>query len=206
MMSSSKPKFAIILLSAIISVSALFPLSASAVEAPKFTIDSNLKINDFVIQNAPLVPGNPKAQVRWEHPMEKPSTSPVLSEDDDVYLGGGYKIYAFLPDGGEKWESDLGGFATGTPTLGADGTLYAGIIKLDANALKAYLYVCAIDPNGKKRWEFPMGGLKKLWIPDLSPPSGWTAQSTQEVQTAGICMRSTRTDLKSGFIMPTDSP
>ncbi|MCJ8011595.1 S-layer homology domain-containing protein [Paenibacillus sp. KQZ6P-2] len=171
-MSSSKQKFGIVLISALISVSVLFPFPAAAAEAPKFTIDPNLKSNDLLIKDTPLLLGNPKGQVRWEYPMEKPSTSPVLGKDGTIYLGGGNKVYAILPDGTKKWDADLGGFASGTPTLGADGMLYVGVIKLDANALKAYVYVCAIDPAGKKKWEFAMGGLKKLSIPDLSPAIG----------------------------------
>ncbi|MBB6672915.1 S-layer homology domain-containing protein [Cohnella nanjingensis] len=171
-MSSSRQKFGIVILTALISVSVLSPFPAAAAEAPKFTIDPSLTINDLLIKNPPPVLGNPTAQVRWKSPIENPTTSPVIGKDGTIYLGGGNKVFAFLPDGGKKWESDLGGFASGTPALGTDGTLYVGVIKLDAIALKAYSYVYSIDPDGEKLWEFPMGVLKKIWIPDLSPAIG----------------------------------
>ena len=53
-------------------------------------------------------------------------SSPAIGAGDTIYIGSDdYKVYAFGPNGAQKWV-----FATGAPVascaIGADGTLYVG--------------------------------------------------------------------------------
>ncbi len=58
------------------------------------------------------------------------------------------KIYAVTPDGKLKWEYTRSGgqmYMIHTPTIGRDGTIYAGTSRW---------VVVALDPTGKQFWEF----------------------------------------------------
>lgn len=81
------------------------------------------------------------------------TSSPAIAEDGTIYAGdvGGY-LYAFNPDGTEKWRflcgvdgDDIYG---GCPAIGADGTIYVG-----SDSKNMY----AINPDGTKKWSFATG-------------------------------------------------
>jgi outer membrane protein assembly factor BamB len=54
-------------------------------------------------------------------------------------------LYGISPDGKKLWSHSSGSFATMTPTIAADGTLYAGT---------AFFKVIALRQDGKVVWEF----------------------------------------------------
>jgi len=72
-------------------------------------------------------------------------SSPVIGEDDTIYLGSGSYLYAVNPDGTEKWSFELNGTVSYSPAIGEDGTIYIG--STDRN-----LY--AVNPNGAEKWRF----------------------------------------------------
>jgi outer membrane protein assembly factor BamB len=55
------------------------------------------------------------------------------------------KLYALNADGSLKWEHTLGADVLGSPSVGADGTVYVGSL---AGKLRA------VSANGGKKWEF----------------------------------------------------
>ncbi len=81
-------------------------------------------------------------------------TSPCIGDDGIVYCSSydGY-LYALYPDGTMKWRTFVEGGTS--PTIGADGTIYAGLNQLHA-----------VDPvDGSIKWNFTTGG----WILGSTP-------------------------------------
>lgn len=58
------------------------------------------------------------------------------------------KLYAVTPDGQKKWDYASGSYATMTPTIGTDGTLYAGT---------SICQVVALNADGSIKWVFNSG-------------------------------------------------
>ncbi len=88
----------------------------------------------------------------WQFPVKGESIySPAVASDGTIYVGSFSPppsseaiLFAITPTGVEKWSVDLG-FATEngiTAAVGGDGMIYAG----------GYGFVCAVTPEGLKRW------------------------------------------------------
>jgi outer membrane protein assembly factor BamB len=81
-------------------------------------------------------------------------TSVAIGADGTIYLAN-YDLYAFNPDGSEKWDLTLApgdGDTESSPAIGADGTIYVG--SLDGN-----LYAVTDGGPGivTEKWVFPTG-------------------------------------------------
>ncbi|MFC2144229.1 PQQ-binding-like beta-propeller repeat protein [Acidobacteriota bacterium] len=96
----------------------------------------------------------PNGDVKWSVPFESwINVPPAIGADGTVYFGTGGSgqpdaLYAFNPDGTEKWRySDFIGFYGpafySAPTIGPDGTIYFGCDD-------GYLY--AVNPEGTTKW------------------------------------------------------
>jgi outer membrane protein assembly factor BamB len=72
--------------------------------------------------------------------------SPCIGDDGTVYcVSLDSYLYAIYPENGTmKWRVSVG--AGTNPTVGRDGTIYAG-----------YSYLCAVRPNGTMKWIFNPG-------------------------------------------------
>ncbi len=93
---------------------------------------------------------NPDGSLKWAGgpTADTVRSSPAIAEDGTIYIGdcGGF-LYAFYPNGTNKWECKLGETYDWifSPTIGEDGTIYVG--STDYN-------VYAINPNGTIKWSY----------------------------------------------------
>lgn len=84
-------------------------------------------------------------------------SSPTVGPDGTIYMpvSGAYTLYAYTPDGREKWKIKLKGTAASSnPAVGIDGTIY-----LDAanTASDDGGTIYALDPgDGKIKWGFDL--------------------------------------------------
>jgi outer membrane protein assembly factor BamB len=81
----------------------------------------------------------------WEYHYSY--SSPAIAIDGTIYVGGSKAtLLALNPDGSLKWTSILvplsGGSVPSSPSIGQDGTIYAG----------SYVYQCATNPDGSQKW------------------------------------------------------
>jgi len=83
--------------------------------------------------------------------------SPAIGSDGTIYYGsgdynlsrgGGTRLYAFNPNGTEKWSFDAGNDVTSSPAVGLDGIIYVGSGSGNLHA---------INPNGTEKWHFTTG-------------------------------------------------
>lgn len=90
----------------------------------------------------------PDGRVKW--------TAPILAglidvgPDGTVYTSSVHTVYAYAPDGTERWRfTDPGGWGITTgPTVGPDGNVYAVTIQ---GGLGAF----SLTPDGELRWSVP---------------------------------------------------
>jgi len=92
---------------------------------------------------------NSNGTEKWHFGVEQfIISSPAIGSDNIIYVGsndGG--LYAFYPNGTEKWRISLGtGWVFSSPAIGNDGTIYA------ASVIGSRLY--AVAPNGTIKWYF----------------------------------------------------
>ncbi|WP_186438313.1 PQQ-binding-like beta-propeller repeat protein [Cohnella terricola] len=165
MPATAKRKAWRLVLSVFLFISMLFPTAAASGISPVTAIDSiDIKLKDIPI----LKIGNPKGSVRWERPMDRP-TSPVIDSEGIVYIGENMTLHAVYPDGTEKWTMELDGWPS-VPVPGEDGTIYVSVSILEGDHLKAT--ILAIGPDGKKKWQFALEGSRGLLSPEAIPAIG----------------------------------
>lgn len=102
----------------------------------------------------------PDGSQKWSSPIgskyRRGNTSPVVGDDGTIYFGLGQTMYAFNPDGTEKWsfvtyESDL----HSSPAIAADGSIYFG------STGKPFAYcgwLIALNADGTLKWEHRFEG------------------------------------------------
>lgn len=92
---------------------------------------------------------NPTGTLRWQTPALHLQSSPTIGPDGTIYESDGFQyVYAFNPDGSQKWRfagSPGSRGSRSSPALGLDGTVYVGT---SGGSL------IAIDPLGSLKWEF----------------------------------------------------
>lgn len=95
--------------------------------------------------------GPQTANLKWSVPgVQEWKSSPVIGRDGTVYVGGqgNQTLFAFNPDGTEKWRRVLDAEIWGSPALAADGTVY-----IIARSLYAFA------PDGTQKWLFDTGNI-----------------------------------------------
>ena len=81
----------------------------------------------------------------WQKPLEGSTPSWVeVGQGGTVYVGAPSQLWAFEPDGDVEWQFTDPVGNVYSPTVGSDGTVYAG-------AADGKLW--AINPSGTKKWE-----------------------------------------------------
>ncbi len=90
---------------------------------------------------------NPNGTVKWTfHTGGWVRVSPCIGDDGTVYcVSLDNYLYAIRPDGTMKWRFNVG--AGTNPTIGPDGTIYAG-----------WNTLYAINPDGTLKWSLPLNG------------------------------------------------
>ncbi len=74
---------------------------------------------------------NPNGMLKWQYFAGCAQTAPTIDGDGTIYFGSDScgSIHALNPDGSEKWVSETPfDYVRATPVIGADGTLYAGLL------------------------------------------------------------------------------
>jgi outer membrane protein assembly factor BamB len=91
----------------------------------------------------------PDGRKKWEFATGgQIISSPALNQDECLYFTSvdGY-FYALNLDGRLRWRLRTGGITESSPVIGLDGTLYVGVNEA----------ICAITPEGKKKWDRGFG-------------------------------------------------
>lgn len=85
--------------------------------------------------------------VKWTfHTGDWVRVSPCVGDDGTIYIVSfDYYLYAINPNGTMKWRFNVG--AGTNPTIGPDGTIYAG-----------WNILYAINPDGTEKWSLPLSG------------------------------------------------
>lgn len=96
----------------------------------------------------------PSGTLKWKSRTssgDEEYSSPAIADDSTIYFSSydGWAVYAFNPDGSEKWKYPTGNRARSV-VLGANGTIYAG-------SEDNYLY--ALTPEGNLKWKYNAGSL-----------------------------------------------
>jgi outer membrane protein assembly factor BamB len=93
---------------------------------------------------------------QWTCPLSSSIWYTGIGPDDTMYAGGditqdagAYKLSAVSSVGTLQWQSELGIVISNSPSIGLDGTIYAG-------ASDGGLY--AMNPDGTEKWIFQTGG------------------------------------------------
>jgi len=125
---------------------------------------------------------NPDGSIRWWYPLGWcVFSSPALRDDGLVVIGSkDHNVTCFrdsIPYGSIVWQAPLGAFYDGhlidcSPAIGEDGTIYVGTdgwgaSGMDQDPLDADTNFFAINPDGSRKWSFPMGGCEST--PALGP-------------------------------------
>jgi len=75
--------------------------------------------------------------------------NPAIGLDGTVYFSVGRTVYAFWPDGTERWHKTTL-YKMYTPVVGPDGTIY-----VQATGTTGVVY--ALNPDGTKKWTYAVG-------------------------------------------------
>ncbi len=127
------------------------PLGVGAVEAsPAIGADGTIYVGSFSMQFYAFAQDGTE---KWSVPIEAVSSSPAIGADGTIYVGAGafteefsdFNLYAFEPNGQEKWVFWTEDPVMSSPAIGADGTIYVG-------TLGGILF--AINPDGMYKWDF----------------------------------------------------
>jgi|GEM_PF-549332 len=77
-------------------------------------------------------------------------SSPAVEPGGAIYFGANTYLYAYKPDGTQKWARNLNGYVYSSPAIGADGAIYVG-----SHDNKLY----AVNPtDGTVKWSYLTGG------------------------------------------------
>lgn len=140
----------------------LFPTMSGVGSSPAVGIDGTIYVGSDSVYAI-----NPDGSQKWAYQTTYGVlSSPAIGRDGTVYAGlfassSGSDLVALNPsDGSQKWSFSTGGINNGSPAIASDGTIF--VTSLDKN-----LY--AVNPNGTKKWSFPIGGSGSF---DPSPAIG----------------------------------
>ena len=88
--------------------------------------------------------------LKWKTDAISCAYNTEVADDGSIYVGSSTgAVYAFAPDGTQKWTFMSQSKVTCAPAVARDGTIYFG--SQDMN-----LY--ALDPNGNRKWFYRTGG------------------------------------------------
>jgi len=100
---------------------------------------------------------NPDGSVKWVDSVGTYDLhSPAIGPDGTVYACDYDTAVAIEPDGVVKWRTGLDGRIRGSPVVARDGTIVFLTHSTDA--------VCALDPDGNRKWTAYIGSVKWLSI------------------------------------------
>jgi outer membrane protein assembly factor BamB len=112
-------------------------------------------LGDFVLRAL-----NPDGSPRWEKPLTALDitsgfTVPAIDDDGTIYYALHHgPLYAFKPDGTQKWMYSGEKCVDYSPAIGPDGTIYV-LSFADDDYYDAYLH--AVDRTGVQKWEYHLG-------------------------------------------------
>lgn len=88
----------------------------------------------------------------WMHNVGSDCTSPAILPDGTVVVAGTFNLYAFNPNGVQKWCRPIEQSSFGSAAVGLDGTSYIGSVIDDGPLL-------AIDSKGNIKWSVKVGAM-----------------------------------------------
>ena len=86
--------------------------------------------------------------------LEYPNCVPAIGSDGTVYVTQPFGVAALDPNSGlAKWFYSVGMFGSGSPTISADGTIYAVGITNPSSSDPKTREIVALNPDGTLRWK-----------------------------------------------------
>jgi len=119
-----------------------FDADGSIEGSPVVDTDGDIYFNSSRVIYALKPDGSLKWQTQTIHDFR---TGPVLAADGTLYIGTADGMNAFNSDGTEKWWFRMK-MVGGSPTIGADGTIYAEC---------GFFWVCAVKDSGSPLMQSP---------------------------------------------------
>ena len=99
---------------------------------------------------------NPDGSERWHWTAIVAPAS--VGPDGTIYACSQKTVCAFNPDGTQKWTRFIGGTASSSPAIAADGTLYvAGNVSSPYDPKLTKIW--ALRPDGSVKWSYRVGAL-----------------------------------------------
>ena len=91
--------------------------------------------------------------LKWKFSTgDKVNSSPAIGADGTIYAGSADgHLYAIRPDNTQKWVYSTTGTDLYSPAIGADGSIY--LRSWEQGEGDSFT---AVDPNGAKKWSFPV--------------------------------------------------
>ena len=92
--------------------------------------------------------------------------SPAIDAGGNVYIGVNEKLYSYSADGAQNWSIEIGTPSlTGSPAIGADGTIYIGSANGDVHAI-------SLEGEEEPNWPFKPPGYDGGYAGTTSPALG----------------------------------
>lgn len=123
-----------------------YSVGSDIASAPALANDGTIYVKSW---NGKLYAIGSDGTLQWELDTGVTVSSPTLSEDDIVYVGGSSQFYAVSVTGSVTWSYQVGGDIDATAAIASDGTIYVG-----SNDMKLY----AINSDGTLKWSYTTGG------------------------------------------------
>ncbi|MAF54177.1 MAG: hypothetical protein CL694_14340 [Chloroflexi bacterium] len=153
---------------------ALQALSSNGARAWSFPTDDYVRAAPSIGRDGTVYVGsndgtfyalNPDGSLKWSFETGGRIDSPAaIAPDGAVYFGSGDgKLYALTSDGAENWSVAVGKglIVFASPALARDGGIYVGTTgtaplgSSQPQQVASYSFI-AFDPNGDRKWEFPL--------------------------------------------------
>ena len=102
-----------------------------------------------------ISPGSEKWHIQFTGNNISVHGSPAIGSNGMIYIGAANGLYAYNPDGTQKWYQPIGQ-VNSAPTIETDGTIYVG----EGDHTTGHLY--AFYPDGTQKWQFdtPSGAVR----------------------------------------------
>jgi PKD repeat protein len=121
---------------------------------------------------------NTSGSRKWEFIYAGGQCSPAIAGDGTIYVDGqGNGFYAVNPDGSMKWHWNpcTAGvppainycYLSSPPAIGADGTIFVGLVYGNWSVKGNQYSICAFNPNGTQKWQVPAAAYM------TAPAIGW---------------------------------
>ena len=132
-----------------------YPIGGTPYAPPVVGSDGTVYATTPVGSAGKLTALNPDGTLRWSLDVASGYAPPTLGAGGTIYLATGTALESINPDGSRRWTlaPGVGGYASNSVVVGADGTLYA-VQTISSTTGASHQAVVGIDPEGATKWTF----------------------------------------------------